>query len=72
MALAEVNVHGSAANAAKRSPLYELMAQYNDLAERFEALLQKLDGDAGVASDYESTVGESKKILLNGTAPTPS
>lgn len=63
----------SAANAASDGAFYELVAQYNDLAAKFEDLLQKLDGDAGVANDYESSVGESKQVHFKETgAPTAS
>lgn len=74
MAISRVDVPQSAANAAEGSALYELAAQYNDLAEKFEALLQKLDADAGVTDvDYESGIGESKAVdFLESGAPTAS
>lgn len=74
MALSEVEVTQSSQNAGAEAALYELTAQYNDLAEKFEALLQKLDGDGGVTDeDYESGVGESKKVVFRETgAPTAS
>lgn len=74
MALSEVKVTQGGGNVASDSAFYELVAQYNDLAEKFEALLQKLDADDGITdTDYESTVGESKKILFRETgAPTAS
>lgn len=75
MALTDIDRPASAANIAPRSALYELVAQYNALAAKFEALLEKLDadsGDTGGDSDYESEIGVTKRITLSGTAPTAS
>ena len=71
MALTDYDVARAAANLGDRSALYQVIAQYNDLAGKFETLLAKLDADAGVTdTDYESGVGLTKRITLNGTAPT--
>lgn len=74
MPLSEVEVSQSSTSAAGGDAFAELVAQYNDLAAKFEALLQKLDNDGGITdTDYESSVGESKKILFRETgAPTAS
>lgn len=72
MALTDLNVSGHVgAVGAPNSPLAEVIAQYNDLAAKFETLLEKLDADAGVTdADYESTVGLTKRIVLASGAPT--
>lgn len=72
MALSDVNVTKSSAN--MNEALSELTAQYNLLAAKFETLLEKLDGDAGITdTNYESTVGLTKRIVFRETgAPTAS
>lgn len=71
MALTDIDKAGSAANAGPRSLLYEVVAQYNALATKFETLLEKLDVDAGVTdTDYESGIGLTKRITIDGDAPT--
>lgn len=58
--------------AAAASPMvpgawaYELIASFNDLLDKYNAVLVKLDADAGVTDvNYESLHGAARKIELN-------
>lgn len=60
-----VNAAGGA-SIVPESPLYELVAGFNDLIDKYEALLAKLDSDTGITdTDYESTVGGSRKLVFS-------
>ena len=74
MAVSEVEVTQSVANAESRSAFYELVAQVNKLMDDMEGLLQQLDGDAGVNdTDYEANHENFKKLTFKETgAPTAS
>lgn len=45
---------------------YELIASFNDLLDKYNAVLVKLDADAGVTDvNYESLHGAARKIEFN-------
>lgn len=69
--MAEVSVPQSAANAAPGSALYELAVLVNAQAAAINALLAKLDLDAGVTdADYASEIGTMDTLTFSGTAPS--
>jgi hypothetical protein len=69
MATTSKTVSASASGAVVPNALvYELIASFNDLCDKYEATLAKLDADAGVTDvNYESTNGGSRKIVLRET-----
>lgn len=63
MPINEVKASRSAANAAKGSLVDELVGAHNDLAERFQALLEKLDEEGSLSEDFEAEI-ESPTVVL--------
>lgn len=63
MPLNEVSAPRAASNAAKGSLVDELVKAHNDLAERFQALLEKIDDEGTLSEDFEAEVGSPTVIL---------